>query len=196
MSFDELFDRRSQVGTRLKECIQNKGYTKVSFAGEVGISRPTLDRLLSGEIDNKRSFDKHMAKILAVLHMTAEELLSDPALEGSGQSLEYTDKISEDLRNGICGLFGTRLVSIILYGSVARGTHTEQSDVDVALIVKTNLTTEEEDRLSDFVVDLNLKYDRTFSVIDIGQEAFEKWGDISPFYRNVKKDGIVLWKAA
>ncbi len=118
--------------------------------------------------------------------MTAEGLISDQIL---------ADIISEELRNGICNLFGSRLISIILYGSVARGTQTEQSDVDVALIVKTNLTNEEEDKLSDFVVDLNLKYDRTFSVIDIGQEAFEKWGDISPFYRNVKKDGIVLWKA-
>ncbi len=188
MSFDALFEQRSRVGVKLKDCIQDRGYTKLSFAGEVGISRPTLDKLLSGKVDNKCSFDKHMVKILEVLHMTAEELISDQTVEGSSINLGYADMISEDLRTGICKLFGSRLISIILYGSVARGTHTDQSDVDVALIVKTNLTNEEEDKLSDFVVDLNLKYDRTFSVIDIGLEAFEKWGDISPFYRNVKKD--------
>ena len=110
--------------------------------------------------------------------------------------MDYISTISEDLKNGICPLLGKQLVSIILYGSVARGTQTDQSDVDVALILRTDLSAEDEDRLSDFVVDLNLKYDRIFSVIDINEATFEKWGRFSPFYRNVKEEGIVLWTAA
>lgn len=46
MRFDELFEQRSLVASKLKECIRDKGYTKVSFAGKAEISRPTLDRLL------------------------------------------------------------------------------------------------------------------------------------------------------
>lgn len=110
--------------------------------------------------------------------------------------MDYITTISEDLRNGICPLLGEQLVSIILYGSVAKGTQTDQSDIDVALILNANLTAEDEDRLSDFIVDMNLKYDRMFSVIDINEATFEKWGNVSPFYRNVKEEGIVLWRAA
>ena len=48
----------------------------------------------------------------------------------------------------------------------------------------------------DFIVDMNLKYDRVFSVIDINCNNFQKWGDALPFYKNVRKEGVTLWKAA
>lgn len=75
MKFDELFEQRNLVASKLKDCIRDKGYTKVSFASKADISRPTLDKLLSGSIDNKSSFDRHMQKILRMLNMTAEDLL-------------------------------------------------------------------------------------------------------------------------
>ena len=75
MKFDELFEHRSLVASKLKDCIRDMGYTKVSFAAKAGISRPTLDRLLNGSIDNKRSFDRHLQKILKLLNMTVEDLM-------------------------------------------------------------------------------------------------------------------------
>ncbi len=83
MRFDELFEQRSLVASKLKACIRDKGYTKVSFAGKADISRPTLDRLLNGDVNNKSTFDRHLQKILNVLNMSVEELVlyhsvSDP----------------------------------------------------------------------------------------------------------------------
>ncbi len=75
MKFDELFEQRSLVASKLKDCIRDLGYTKVSFASKADISRPTLDKLLSGKIDNKTSFDRHLQKILKLLNMTAEDLM-------------------------------------------------------------------------------------------------------------------------
>ena len=75
MRFDELFAQRSLVASKLKECIRDKGYTKISFASKANISRPTLDKLLNGAIDNKCTFDRHLQKILKVLEMSVEELL-------------------------------------------------------------------------------------------------------------------------
>ena len=75
MKFDELFEHRSLVASKLKDCIKDRGYTKISFASKAGISRPTLDRLLRGAIDNKSSFDRHMQKILKILNMTVEDLM-------------------------------------------------------------------------------------------------------------------------
>ena len=75
MRFDLLLDHRVIVAEKLKECIRDKGYTKVSFARKIDISRPTLDKLLNGTIDNKSSFDKHLQKVLLVLGMTSDELL-------------------------------------------------------------------------------------------------------------------------
>ena len=75
MKFDELFEQRSLVASKLKDCIIDMGQTKVSFAAKADISRPTLNKLLNGSIDNKSSFDRHLQKILILLNMTVEDLI-------------------------------------------------------------------------------------------------------------------------
>lgn len=106
------------------------------------------------------------------------------------------ETIRTELVNGIVSIMENKLVSIVLYGSVARGTNTEESDVDIALIMRGKLDFDTEDKLSDFIVDMNLKYDKVFSVIDIDISHFQKWVNALPFYQNVKREGIVLWKTA
>ena len=75
MRFDELFEQRSLVALKLKDCIRDKGYTKVSFAKKAEISRPTLDKLLNGSIDSKATFDRHLQKILKMMNMSVDELM-------------------------------------------------------------------------------------------------------------------------
>ena len=101
-----------------------------------------------------------------------------------------------ELVNGILVVMQDKVDQIILYGSVARGTNTEDSDVDVALLVKDALDPDTENRLSDFIVEMNLKYDKVFSVIDIEKEKFTVWRMAVPFYQNVSREGVVLWRAA
>lgn len=105
-------------------------------------------------------------------------------------------QIIQELVVGILEVMQDKAVKIILYGSTARGTREPESDVDVALIMNGILTSETEDKLSDFIVDMNLKYDRVFSVIDIDINHFSQWENAIPFYKNMNKEGIVLWKAA
>ena len=104
-------------------------------------------------------------------------------------------QIVKELVDGFLEILNEKLVSVILYGSVARGTASGESDVDVALLIKGSLDAEIEDKLSDFIVDMNLKYDKVFSVIDIDIDNYEKWKAVEPFYKNIEHDGIVLWKA-
>jgi len=75
MKFDELFEQRSLVASKLKECIRDKGYTKVSFANKADISRTMLDKLLNSAVDSKSIFDHHLQKILKVLNMSVEEVI-------------------------------------------------------------------------------------------------------------------------
>jgi len=75
MRFDELFEQRNFVAAKLKDCIRDAGYTKVSFASKAGISRPTLDKILNGGVDSKSTFDRHLQKILAVLNMSVDDLM-------------------------------------------------------------------------------------------------------------------------
>ena len=75
MSFDELFEMRKLTGAKLKKYIQSNGFSKVSFCKKAEISRPTLDKILNGEIDSKRTFDKHLNKILTSLSINPDTLM-------------------------------------------------------------------------------------------------------------------------
>lgn len=104
--------------------------------------------------------------------------------------------MANELVNGFLRVLPEQLNQVILYGSTARGSNCWDSDVDIALIVKGKLNRDTEDRLSDFIVEMNLKYDKVFSVIDIEAERFTAWKMVVPFYQNMSREGIVLWKAA
>ena len=46
------------------------------------------------------------------------------------------------------------------------------------------------------VVDLELECGRVLSVLCIDYDKFAEWKDIIPFYKNIRKDSVVLWQAA
>ena len=79
MNYDlkDLFDKRSVVGAKLEDLLVEQGFTKAGFCKECGISRPTLDKLLAGNITSKANFEKHMKKILSVLSITPDYLLGN-----------------------------------------------------------------------------------------------------------------------
>lgn len=92
-------------------------------------------------------------------------------------------------------IFGSALDRIVLYGSVAKGTETDESDVDIAVIVR-DYTKDMHNKMIDLTVELELEYNKVLSVLLIDYDNFKEWEDVLPFYKNVKKDGIMLWSAA
>lgn len=92
-------------------------------------------------------------------------------------------------------IFSNRIDRIILYGSVAKGTQTPESDVDIALIVR-GYTEEMHEEMTDLTVDLQLEYNLVLSLVLIDYDNFREWSEVLPFYRNVQEEGITLWQAA
>ena len=97
--------------------------------------------------------------------------------------------------NNIFNANGKNIEAIILYGSEARGTATEVSDIDIAVIIE-YYTEEMHQQVIDAVVDLELEYNKVISVLLINNIQFNVWKNVSPFFKDIKKDGIELWKAA
>lgn len=93
-------------------------------------------------------------------------------------------------------IYGKSIVEVVLYGSYARGQESDESDVDVALILSEDQTEEQYDRMTDIVVDYQLDLGITLSIISIEQREYMEWRNTLPFYKNVEKEGIVLWKSA
>ncbi len=107
-----------------------------------------------------------------------------------------SNEIKNEVIEGLTNLLSDKLIAIVLYGSVARGENGEQSDIDIALIVSSNLEDYEKNKFLQWNAELDLKYDQIFSIVDIEKELLDKWGDAVPFYKNIKDEGIILWKAA
>ena len=93
-------------------------------------------------------------------------------------------------------IYGAYLDKVILYGSYARGEQTEESDVDIAVVLKAGNTEKMHDEMLDIVVDYELELGVTLSVISVEYESYLKWKQVLPFYKNVDREGIVLWTAA
>ena len=106
------------------------------------------------------------------------------------------DLALEKLIPGLQEIYGDLIDSIVLYGSTARGTRTEDSDVDVAILLRAGATKAMREQMLDLVVDLELECGKVLSVLCIDYDKFAEWKDILPFYKNIQKDGIVLWQAA
>lgn len=106
------------------------------------------------------------------------------------------ERIFQQLIPEIVEIYGDLLVSVILYGSVARGTQTDESDIDIAVMLRNKENNEMKERMTDIIVDLELEHNKVLSILRIDYEKFKVWEDTMPFYKNMKKDGVILWQAA
>ena len=106
-------------------------------------------------------------------------------------------KMLLELEEKLQRVYGNKLKAVILYGSVARGTATEESDIDMMVLI--DGTAQElrtfEDQLSDVSTDISIKYFKVFSIMDISYQEYMRWMNTSPFYRNVSQEGVVLYAA-
>jgi len=91
-------------------------------------------------------------------------------------------------------IYGQSLQEVILYGSYARGEQTEESDIDIALILSGKHDRQMYDKMIQCVAGNELKCDKVLSVIEIDGEKYKAWKDTLPFYKNIDKEGITLWK--
>ena len=93
-------------------------------------------------------------------------------------------------------IFQNNISMIILYGSAARDEATNESDIDVAIIIKNKMDNQTKRRFISWAADMDIRYEKVFSIVDIQEDNMKKWERVLPFYQNIRKEGIVLWKAA
>lgn len=83
--------------------------------------------------------------------------------------------------------------TIILYGSYARGEQKEGSDIDILILVnKEKITYSDEKRIKYPLYELEFETGTLISPIVFSHDDWEIRHKITPFYKNVKKEGILL----
>jgi predicted nucleotidyltransferase len=97
--------------------------------------------------------------------------------------------IIDEFKKEIKKIYGNQLDKIILYGSWANGTATNDSDIDLMVVLKGEISPGREiDRMIDCITDLNLKYDTLLSVVPVSDEVYANFD--SPLILNVRREGI------
>lgn len=99
----------------------------------------------------------------------------------------------DDVVRAILSVVGDDAVRIILYGSVARGDNTWESDVDIAVLTVRKYGYNDRKKIIYAVSPLNMKYDTLFSVIPIDEKRYTEWLYDLPFYFNIDEEGLILW---
>ena len=104
-------------------------------------------------------------------------------------------KLYSEIQNDLKNLFGNRLKKIILYGSYAKNTQTEESDIDFFVLVDETEENLRKDRyrIADVMTRLSLNYDVLVSITEETVNRFMEYSEILPFFKNIKDEGIVIY---
>jgi predicted nucleotidyltransferase len=98
------------------------------------------------------------------------------------------EEVTREFRQKIEKLYGKRLKNIILYGSYARGQATEDSDIDLAVILEGEVDPcREIDAMIDLITDINLDFETLLSVFPLAATDFKQLN--SPLLLNLRKEG-------
>ena len=83
--------------------------------------------------------------------------------------------------------------TIVLYGSYARGDHKENSDIDILILIdKDRITSADAKRVSYPLYDIEFETGKIISPLILSRKNWETKHRITPFYKNVRKEGIAL----
>mgnify|MGYP000527067983 FL=1 len=81
---------------------------------------------------------------------------------------------------------------VILYGSRAREEEHSESDWDILILTDYPVDLEIENKFRDKLYDLELETGEPLSIFIYSKEEWRRKQRITPFYRNVNKEGISL----
>jgi len=99
------------------------------------------------------------------------------------------EHILKEFRENTEKLYGKRLKNIILYGSCARGQATQDSDIDLAIVLDGDVVPGKEiDRMIDIVTEINLNYGVLISVYPVSEKNYKSVN--SPLLLNLRREGV------
>lgn len=82
--------------------------------------------------------------------------------------------------------------TVILFGSHARGESNKYSDFDILILVDHPLAYADELRIKSPLYDLEFETGKIISPLVMNRQDWETRHSVTPFFYNVKKDGVLL----
>jgi len=102
-------------------------------------------------------------------------------------------KTVEQLGNRLVRELGNKIDSIVLYGSVAKNTASEESDIDVLVVAR-----DDEiglyDKISKIRTQVDLENNTLTAIVYVTCEEIEHFAKLgSPFMKSVSEEGVILY---
>ncbi|MDR3313431.1 MAG: nucleotidyltransferase domain-containing protein [Oscillospiraceae bacterium] len=107
---------------------------------------------------------------------------------------EALQNVLRETKREFRNMFGNSLVSVLLYGSYARGDYVEDSDVDVVALVdaEREVLQAQRPRLVRLSEAMDMQYSVLLSPSVIPYREFLKYQNDLPYYKNIAKEGVRL----
>ncbi|MBI5232894.1 MAG: nucleotidyltransferase domain-containing protein [Deltaproteobacteria bacterium] len=93
------------------------------------------------------------------------------------------------IRTALEHIYGHRLMDVILYGSFAKDTPTQDSDIDIAVILEGKLDRVKEIiKIGEVIYNLMLESGEMISVYPISEDEIKN--PVWPLYLHIKEEGV------
>ncbi len=115
----------------------------------------------------------------------------NPEMRVNMNSIQNQSDIFQQFSKQIQTLLGKELKQVILFGSRARGTASEDSDYDCLVVVE-HLSNAVKNEIDEIMGSLLYDYGILLSAILVTEERFEK-SLFNPLFINIRKEGQTLW---
>jgi predicted nucleotidyltransferase len=105
------------------------------------------------------------------------------------------ENLLNDVEKKLLTLLGPRLSNIILFGSHAKGSNDNDSDIDIIALIDDDDLKQYDKEILRINVDLSIKYDVDLSIITGNSRDYQLNIEVIPLYRNIDKEGINIYAA-
>jgi len=100
-------------------------------------------------------------------------------------------EILEEFKTNLKKLYGEKFSKIILYGSYARGEQTEDSDVDLAIVLKGDIRPFNEiDKMTAIAGEIDLKYNILLSLHPVSEKDYKFCK--TPLLINIHEEEVII----
>lgn len=106
-------------------------------------------------------------------------------------------KITGKIPEQICKIMKDDIVEIVLYGSCARGDYTDDSDIDIALITKSDRLEAKKyaGELAALATTIAMNYFAVVNFVCLPYDEFVEKKSWYAYFKNIETEGVVLYGA-
>ena len=195
----EFIQEKMQIANMIKRVRAYANLSQRELSRLTGVSQSDISRLERGLANPS------LYTISRIMSATGTSLSFDYSVVGKSDACfieGWKSKIDDSIVAAVKNLselvvdsIGDDISKVILFGSCARGDNTEESDIDIALLLKSDADKNEKygQVLAEITSDIMDKYQALVNFICIPFSQYEKKKTWYGLYKNINNEGIVIY---